>query len=117
MFAFSQVLPLMFQLLGPLIALVIVLASARGRAKGLGAAGAALMLLAGLGNGLLSMYLPVLMKAGGFSVASVSLLFLPLNLIGVIGLVLLALAVVAGGRARSGGPVSAPGQPSKYDLR
>lgn len=117
MFAFSQLLPLFFQLLGPLVALVIVLAAARGRAKSLGGVGAGLMLLAGLGNALLSVYLPVLMKEGGFSVSTVGLLYLPLNLLGIIGLVLLALAVVAAGRPGPSNPANGGKRPNQYDLR
>lgn len=117
MYALSQLLPLLFQLLGPLVALVIVLASARGRAKSLGGVGAGLMLLGGLGNGLVSVLLPMLMREASLSVSTISLLFVPFNLLGIIGLVLLALAVVVGGRTGPANPAAGGTSPNRYDLR
>lgn len=117
MFALSQLLPMLLQVLGPLIALVIVLAGARGRAKVLGGSGAALLLVCSLGNALVSVYLPVLMREGNLSASTAGLLFLPFNLLGIAGLVLLAVAVVAGCKAHTADPAPGVAQPNQYDPR
>lgn len=106
--AFARSLPVLFQVVGPLVALVIVLAAGRGKSKTFGAIGAGLLLLTSLASGLLSIYLPLLMQRAGLSAASVGLLYLPLNLIGLAGLILLAVAVVTGRRGQDAPPTYPP---------
>lgn len=82
-------------LVGPVVVLVIVLACARGRSRRFGIAGSLLVALGVILSSVLSLALPAVRARFDLPLSAVQFFYLPGDVVGWIGVVLLGVAVVA----------------------
>lgn len=90
----SFLLSLVLRLVGPVVVLIIVLARARGRSRGFGIAGSLLVALGVILSSVLSLMLPALRARFDLPLEVLQFFYLPGDVVGWIGVVLLGVAVV-----------------------